>query len=324
MISGKGIIKSSAAAVILAIGGIYGLAGITGIEPGEVGVIVKNIGANRGMQEETLNTGMHWLDPFIYDVPIYNVKLRQYQLNDVPASTKDGQPIEVDVSFEIGLVDSGVPNLHETIGKDYFNQVVYPAARATIRTATANKLSDEVYTGEGRAAIQTEISNGLQIKLESAGIRITANLRNIDFLNTDFVATLEEKAKAAQKEVIQERLAAAAIQEALKVKAVAEGQKFRVIQEAEAEREKLRLQGEGVRLQKEEEAKGILAVGLAEAEVTKQKRAALAGAGGAEMVSIAWAENLGPNVKVYGVPTGAPGTNSIIDINGILQGAFKQ
>jgi len=39
---------------------------------------------------------------------------------------------------------------------------------------------------------------------------------------------------------------------------------------------------------------------------------ALSGSGGAELVSIAWAENLGPNVKVYGVPTGAEGTSTFL------------
>lgn len=308
----KGALKASALAVIAAIGGLYGMAGINSIEPGEVGVVVKNLGTNRGMQEITLNTGMHWLDPFIFDVIKYDVKLRQYQLDDVPASTEDGQPIQVDVSFEIGLIDSGVPNLHEAIGRDYFKQVVYPAARATIRTATANKLSDEVYTGAGRAEIQTEISDSLQNKLRDNGILITCNLRNIDFLNKDFVATLEEKAKAAQKEEIQRREAAAAKQEALKVQATAEGEKFKVEQAAMAERIKLQLEGEGEYLKQAEIAKGILAVGQAEADVIKLKANALVGSGGQLYRDIEVLGGLGQAVEFYGVPTGAEGTSTYI------------
>jgi hypothetical protein len=48
----------------------------------------------------------------------------------------------------------------------------------------------------------------------------------------------------------------------------------------------------------------------------------LSGAGGSELVSIEWAKQLGPNVKVYAFPTGAPGTSSIMDLNGIMQGAL--
>lgn len=311
-----------AAIILVLFGGIYGLAGINTIEPGEVGLVVKNIGSDKGVQAHTLNTGMHWYDPFINDVIVYDTRLKQYTMDDVPAGTQDGQPITVDVSFEIGLLDSGVPALHETIGSDYFDQVVYPAARSAIRTASANKLSDEVYTGIGRAAMQEELTDGLQARLSASGIRINANLRDITFLNRDFVNTLEEKAKAAQQEEIQRRYAAAAREKAIATQNTAEGEKFKVEQQAEAEKIRLQLQGEGQRLQQEEIAKGILAVGLAEAEVTKQKRAALAGAGGAELVSIAWAENLGPNVKVYGFPTGSPGTSSIMDLNGIMKGAL--
>jgi hypothetical protein len=47
---------------------------------------------------------------------------------------------------------------------------------------------------------------------------------------------------------------------------------------------------------------------------------ALSGEGGARIVEIEWAQNLGPNVKVYGFPTGAQGTNSFMDVNGFFKG----
>lgn len=70
-------------------------------------------------------------------------------------------------------------------------------------------------------------------------------------------------------------------------------------------------------------AKGILAVGEARAKVRRLKNEAMIGPGGDKIVALEWARQLGPNVKVYGIPTGAPGTASIMDLNGILQGAFK-
>lgn len=320
----KVLTKGTAGLLIVGIVGLYGIAGINVVDPGEVGVVVKYYGENKGMQDYTFDSGLYWREPFKYDVILYDVKSKQYELKDVRAGTKDGQPISVDVSFEIALSDSGVPNLHETVGKNYFDEVVYPAARATIRTATSNQLSDEVYTGDGRTKIQEELNEKLQTRLKSRGIRIQANLRDISFQNADFVATLERKAKADQEEEIQRRLAAAAREEAQKVKATAEGERYKREQAAQANAYELQKEGEGQRQKQEEIAKGILAVGLAEAEVTKEKRAALAGPGGQEMVAIAWAENLGPNVKVYGFPTGAPGTNSIIDVNSVIQGALKK
>lgn len=308
----KTIAKLGAVGILAAIGVIYGLSGITGIEPGEVGVVVKNLGQGRGMQDYTFDTGLHWVEPFVYDVIVYDTRLRQESIENLPTNTKDGQPIQVDISFEVGLLDSGVPELHENIGSDYFDQVIRPATRSVVREATSGLLSDEIYTGEGRARVQREVTEVLQTKLQPLGIRITANLRDVDFLNQDFVATLERKAKAAQEQVIQERLAEAAVQEAIKVKNQAEGAKFKTIQEAQATRERAKLEGEGERLKQEEIAKGVLALAQAEAEGMRLKQQALSGEGGKLLRDIEVLGGLGKNVDFYGVPTGAAGTSTYI------------
>ena len=306
------------------IGAIWVLAGITDIDPGEIGLMIKKVGSNRGIQKETLDTGLHWVEPITYDVVIYDGRSQQYdEFHDLPSSTADGQPVSVDLSLEIWLEDSKVPYLHENIGKAYFEKVVYPATRSAIRNKIPSKSSDEVYTQLGREGIQTEINEFLNNKLNVNGIHVATNLRKIEFLNDDFKNTLEEKAKAGQEIIIQERRADAAKEEAKRVANIAEGQKQRVIKESEAVREQMRLSGEGERLKKEEQAKGILAIAQAEAEGIRLRNEALSGPGGDRQVSIAWAENMGPNVKVWGIPTGSPGTTSVMDLNGILQGAFK-
>lgn len=297
---------------ILLITGIYSLLGFNTIEPGEVGMIVKQFGADRGMQELTLDTGTHWVEPFTKDVIVVDTRLKQYAMEDVPAGTQDGQPIKVDISFEIGLLDSFVPNLIETIGTDWYDQVVYPAARAAIRTASANQLSDQVYTGAGRAAIQIEMTDELAARLQAYGIHLNANLRDIEFLNKDFVATLEEKAKAAQQEEIQRRYAAAAKEQALATQNKAEGDRFKREQAAQAVRYELQQEGEGQRIKQEEIALGIRAVGQAEADVIKLKATALIGSGGQLYRDIEVLGGLGKTVEFYGVPTGAPGTSTYI------------
>lgn len=314
------------AAVSLLVGSIiFGFGGLTTIKPGEVGIKIKMVGSDRGMQQDTLGTGLRWVNPITYDIEVYDTRRKQYiqELEDMPSQTKDGQPVLVDLSLEIGLEGNNVPNLHTTIGPDWYNQVVYPNVRSAVRNIVPSQSSDEVYTNVGRMAIQNGIQKELKTKLAETGIDVIVNMRAIDFTNGDFIAVLEKKAIAAQNVEIENRNALAAEKSAIKMANIAEGEKQKVIKEAEAEREKQRMDGEGKRLQKEEDAKGILAIAKAEAEGTRLKREAYAGAGGAELVQIAWAENLGPNVKVYGFPTGAPGTNSFMDINGLMQNAFK-
>ena len=319
----KALVKLASGVTLGVVLGIYGLAGITSIEPGEAGLLVKMIGEGRGMQEETLDTGWHWIEPFKYDVVVYDTRSYQELIEDMPAQTADGQPILVDLSVELSLEDGNVPNLHEKIGRDYYDKVVYPALRSVIRNSTSTELSDQIYTGVGRGRIQELITDTMKSHVGKYGINVYVNLRDIQFTNRDFVATLERKASAAQLEEINRREAVAAEQAAIRVANVAEGEKQKRIKAAEAQAEELRLQGFGERQQKEEQAKGILAVGQAEAEVVRLRNEAMDGPGGDKIVALAWAENMGPNVKVYAVPTGAPGTASMMDLNGLLGGALK-
>ena len=308
---GAGLLGLAAALVL------YGIAGLTTINPGEVGIMIKMIGENRGMQNETLDTGWRWVDPITYDVATYDVKFRQYDMARTSAETQDGQPIVLDLSFEIGLEDKRVPNLHETVGRNWYEEVVYPRARTAVRNASASQVSEVIYTAQGRAAIREAVDNDLA-DLRERGFLITTNVRNLQFADQEFVNTLNRKAKADQLEEIERREAKAAEQQAIKVANIAEGEKQKRIKAAEAQREELRLKGEGERLQKEEQAKGILAIAQANAEGTRLQ--VLAYGSGETYASVKWAESIGDNIKVYGVPTGAEGTNSIMDLTGALSG----
>lgn len=307
--------------VVAAFFAIYGMAGVTSVELGEVGLSIKAMGSDRG-SVAVLTPGTQWVEPFSNDVVTYDARLKQYPADDTTASTQDGQPINVDVSLEIGLIAKNVPELHRNVGPNWYDQVVYPSAITAIRESTASVKSDDIYTGKGRAEVQSKASKFLADKYDDMGIRVAVNVRDITFTNPAYVKQLEAKASAVQKELIETRLAAAAVQEAIKVTNVADGEKQKRIKAAEAAREEKRLAGEGSRLAKEEEAKGNLALAKAEAEGIELRNNAYEGSGGDRLVQIEWARNLGPNVKVYAIPTGAPGTASIMDLNGVLKGAF--
>ena len=301
----------------ISLGLIYGIAGITDIAPGEVGLEIKMIGSDRGIKKETLNTGTRWIEPFTVDVVTYDTRKKQYAIKDMNASTQDGQPIQVDISLEVGLNDKNVPYLHENVGRNYFEQIVYPALRSEVRNATSQLKSSLVYTGEGRQHIQTTVLNTLTNRFKPYGIDIDVNLRDITFTNNDFLQALERKAVTTELEVIKKREAAAAEQEAIRIANVAEGIKQQDIKRAEAKSQAAALEGIGLRKKKEQEAKGILAIARAKAEGTRLQVQAYGS--GKTYASVKWAENLAPKLTVYGIPTGAAGTTSLMDLNGMLQ-----
>ena len=312
--------QAALGAAVLLIGGglIFGMAGITDIAPGQGGVQIKMIGSDRGTQSEVLSTGTRWVNPITYDIAEYDTKKKQFTIQNMTAATKDGQPINIDISVEIGLTMNKLPYLHEKVGYEYFDQIVYPALRSSVRNATSGQKSSLVYTGEGRKFIQDSVLAAMSGKFTDYGIVVDVNLREVTFTNADFVAALEQKAVATEQEVIKKREAAAAEQEAIRLANVAEGVKQQDIKRAEAKSRAAALEGIGLRKKLEQEAKGNLAIAKAAAEGTRLQ--VMAYGSGKTYASVQWAKSLGPKLTVYGIPTGAPGTTSLMDINGMLQG----
>lgn len=300
---------------------IMGMGGITHVEPGEVGILIKTIGADRGMQKETMSTGTHWVNPWTYDTAIYDTRITQYPLNNIQAQTGDGQPITLDMTFTVSLSDDKVPELHQRLGHNYWSRIAQ-VADSSIKNHTTNQSSDTVYTGAGRVNIQNGINSDLAAQFEQYGIKVVANLNDLKFQNHEFVAVLEQKAAAAQGEEINKRKAVAAEQEAIRVENEARGQKLKSIQESEGRRESLRLEGEGNRLRDEATAAGNLALAKAKAEGLRLENDALSGVGAKYIASMEWAKFMGPNVKVYGVPTGAPGTSTFMFDEAMRQAAL--
>lgn len=319
------VTKLVAGGIVLGLLFIWGIAGLTHIKPGESGIEIKNLGSHTGMQKEVLTIGTHWIEPFTYDVVIYDTRCRQMQEQpeEQKAGTGDGQPVEVDFTVQLCVLPQFVPQLHQRFGPSFYENVVHPAVISIVKNMMPSEPSDVIYTARGRNNVEAAINEEVTRRFGSEGIQIDINLRDVKFTNPQYVAILEQKARSAQQVELNTRNALAAVQDAIRIANVAEGAKQKRIKEAEAAREEQRLAGEGARLHDEEEAKGNLALSTAEATGVRLRREALSGAGGPELVSIEWAKNLGPNVKVYAIPTGSPGTSSIMDLNGMLKGAFS-
>ena len=307
--------KRTIAGVALAcIGAIYGIAGYENIELNESGIRVVMLGEDSGKTYE-MTPGMKWVEPIMNDVFVYNTRSIQKDIAKVKAETNDGQPIVVDTSLEIKLIGSKIGSLHANLGPDWYEEVVYPAARKFIRMNTSAVKSDDIYTGNGKRIVSDGIEKDL-VSFKERGIDITVNLRNVRFTNADFIESLENKAIAGQKEEINRREAAAAEQEAIRVANTAEGLKQKRIKEAQAGKEEAKLRGEGVRLEKEEEAKGLLAMETAKATGTRLQVNAYGG--GQYYAQVKVAQAMGDNFQVWGIPTGAPGTTSVMGLDKIL------
>lgn len=302
--------------------GAYLAAGVTSVELHEGAFKQHTMGSDKGQTEELISGGYTWVEPITNNVFNYDTRNKQYDDNlkniQEGIASADGQPLVLDLSLDIGLDRTKLYMLHTKYGPDWYEEIVFPLVRSQTRFATGGVKSDNIYTIEGKQQMADYLNSKLA-PLSEFGIVATANIRRVDFTNQEFKDTLENKSKAKQLELTEDYNAQKAVKTAEKMKNLAEGEKQKRIKAAEADREERRLRGEGQRLEKEENALGILAIAKANAEGTRLQVKAYGHGKFYSQVKVA--EALGDNFQVWGIPTGAPGTNSFIGLDGLMKKA---
>ncbi len=79
---------------------------------------------------------------------IYNTRIQQIA-HEFDALSKNGLPINFEVSIRYQPIRETLPILHQQIGPDYVEKVVKPEVQAHVRKIVANYLPEEIYTSEG-------------------------------------------------------------------------------------------------------------------------------------------------------------------------------
>nr|WP_320012252.1 prohibitin family protein [uncultured Desulfobulbus sp.] len=116
------------------------------IYPGEAGVLWKRFHGGTDM-DYVYNEGLHVIPPwnkmYIYDTRIHHTPF------EFEALSKDGLPIDFEVSVRYLPDREYLPQLHTLVGPDYVRKVVKPEVQAHLRKVVANYLPAEIYTSEG-------------------------------------------------------------------------------------------------------------------------------------------------------------------------------
>lgn len=91
--------------------------------------------------------GFHIIPPWDR-MTIYNLRIQQVP-HEFIALSKDGLPIEVEVSIRFRPQGNKLPMLHQNVGPEYVEQIVKPEVQAMVRFVLAQYTPEEVYTSEG-------------------------------------------------------------------------------------------------------------------------------------------------------------------------------
>jgi prohibitin 1 len=177
--------------------------------------------------------GLKVFNPFtttIVKVPVQTENI-EIALN---LPSREGLNIKAEISILYNLQASKAPEILRNIGNNYENNVILPVFRSAVADVTASFFAKDMHTGE-RGAIEIAIQERMASILTDKGIIIESVLIKSIQLPNNLYRAIEEKLEAEQR--------------ALRMQFV--------LQEAEQEAQRKRIEAEGVR-----DAQNIISQGL--------------------------------------------------------------
>lgn len=328
---------------------IFLFAGLATIEGDERAVIQTWSGVQDALWSDGTHPYVPlWTTPHVYKIGAEKFIMGQAELYngkgsdtvDYPAFTVTTggsgkeQPATFSVTLNYRLDPDKLVALHRKAKGRYEDLVIKPNLTRIISDMATTKTVLEFYSGEGRVALQNDIKKAIEVHPALAEVGIIVDEFVIDAINLDpnYVAEITGRQLATQKKLRAIEEARAAEEVAKKVEAEAEADKLRRIVAAEATKEEkiraaqaqaeevklaadanahqIKAKAEAERFRKEQDAKGLLAQGMAEAQVAKEKKVSkYEGQAGARQAAVeieqAKTERM-KNMKITGViPEGA-------------------
>jgi regulator of protease activity HflC (stomatin/prohibitin superfamily) len=116
------------------------------VHAGESGVMWRRFLGGTDLKH-VYGEGFHIIPP--WDIlTIYDRRIQQVP-HEFVALSKDGLPINVQLSIRFRPVAAELPMLHQDIGPDYVDKVVKPEIQSMVRFVLAQYTPEQIYTSEG-------------------------------------------------------------------------------------------------------------------------------------------------------------------------------
>ena len=140
----------------------------------------------RGVQEETLEPGTYYLNPYVTQVSQVDCRSQRYNLQDIGFSTRDGFWVSLEgiIEFRVNpkeaakvfvLYNEGKDNAAtdaEAIQKMVSQKIIVPNARAYARLKGSSHSGKEFITGDTRATFQEDFQREMQNTCAAQGIEV--------------------------------------------------------------------------------------------------------------------------------------------------------
>ena len=320
---------------------LFGLVGATilyftftvEVAPDERAVRQVFLGPNKGIQNEILDTGLHFVIPGYEQLHLFPKDIQVLELNDDKTSgvaraahrdsiriqTSEGYQVKVDVTLVYRILDPYKVITSVGPGRLYETSLVGPRSDTILRQTLGKLNAEQFYNGSARQTAANEAFALLSEDLLPSGIQVWSVMVR-QFTYDDRYQELIEQRKIQDQMVFKNQAEAfAAGREAEKKRVLAEGTAAVEVEKERGRAEVRKIRADADLYYRKKIAEGDLLVSLAEAEGTRLENEALRVAGAANVVGLEMAEVL-DGVEVIIVPTDGSGGLNPLDLDGLLRG----
>ena len=221
---------------------IIGLSCIKTVPTGYTGILT-TFGR---VEENTLSAGVHLIAPWQKVIKMDN-RTQKVQIS-AQSFSSDIQQVDLKMSVNYCIDQNTAQNLYKTIGKEYYDTVLYPCILKDTKSVFAKYTAEELISH--RQELSGEIQELLTSDAEKYGIQIVNfSIEDIDFTDA-FTNAVEAKQVAAQNKLTAETEQARltmeekATAERSVIQAEADANVAKIIAEGEAEAIRIRADAE--------------------------------------------------------------------------------
>lgn len=197
----------------------------TRIDAGHEGILIKQYGSDKGVQDVSLVTGRVWYNPWTEDVEQYATFVQTIDYEPFNINAKDGSEFVVDPTLSFNIVPGNSPKIFSKYRKDLEDvseSTIYNYVRDAFRLQMNKYTTDEIVSN--REKFENDVQGTLAKVLQHEGFRLEQLTSGLKYPQT-IVDAVNSKNRA--------------VQEAMKVEnelRLAEAQAKKMIVQAEAEK----------------------------------------------------------------------------------------
>lgn len=145
----------------------------------------------RGILEETLSPGMYYINPYEFNVIIFDIRQQRYEMtykedegdtrysDSVNFLSNDGFTIQVDLTIIFKILPEDAPYVVATVGRDIDSvtkKKIRPTARAFARLLGSKEKGEGFIHGETREQFQIDLHEALKKKSGESKIQVMQTL----------------------------------------------------------------------------------------------------------------------------------------------------